>query len=58
MFGYNIIFTHIPLVTVPEDKVNIHGHLHNNSHTEVTSDRHILVKSEHTYQPFKLEKLL
>lgn len=59
IFGKKIIFTHSPLTFVPEEFINIHGHLHNNEEAKTSLTlRHRLVQIEHTYSPINLRKFL
>lgn len=61
-FGQTLIFSHIQ-INDPQG-LNIHGHSHNTMHHERDlishkySERHILIKCEHTYRPIRLDKLM
>jgi len=48
MYAKKMIFTHRPLVVVPEHHLNIHGHCHNDDRYVVHPDK-ILIKCEHDY---------
>ena len=60
MFGKRIVFSHRPLVDNGTFDLNIHGHLHNSERIRehVLTDKHILVKCEHTYMPVNLRTLV
>jgi calcineurin-like phosphoesterase family protein len=59
VYGKYLVFTHRP-VEIQEDQTNIHGHCHTaNRENEILNDnKHILVKVEHEYKPFRLRSLL
>ena len=64
LFGLNILLSHSPKPLDGHD-YNIHGHFHNSDHrrhepelSAVQTDRHILVKLEHSYTPVNLRKLV
>lgn len=59
LFGYNIMFTHKPVAEGDFD-INIHGHLHDGRHRDMTTDeRHILISLEKNgYQPQLLNTLV
>ena len=40
-----LVLTHIPLLKVPAEAVNVHGHLHR---AAGSTDRHVNVSAEHT----------
>ena len=51
-----MVLTHVPLDTIPDGWINLHGHVHNNE--ERRSSRHINVCVEHTgYAPIAIEDL-
>ena len=55
-----VLFTHIPVLDLPEKWYNIHGHLHGNNHRgEKPTNRHFDVSVEPlNYIPIKLGKIL
>ena len=63
MFGKNIIFTHVPMISnifKGNEFINVHGHLHDctwRDGSNLTSN-HFLVKMEHEYKPVNLRRLI
>jgi len=72
MYSTRVIFSHIPLISITANNknfdYNIHGHFHNldmkriqkyESHiTKHLNNKHILLKMEHHYKPYNLERIL
>lgn len=56
-YGLKMVFTHYP-IEVPQDLVNIHGHLHNVRENPFNDKRHFLLKMEHDYTMVNLRKLV
>lgn len=59
---YHVLFTHEPVITLPDEWFNIHGHLHGNNHrseSELTTERHYDVGVDaHSLTPVKLTTIL
>ena len=58
IYGYNILFSHIP--QEGNFDFNVHGHLHNNDHRgELNDEKHILISLEDCgYTQQNLETLI
>lgn len=57
-FGKKLMFTHQPQKDVPEDYINIHGHMHNMIEKDI-SDKHRLVSMEwQNMKPVLLESFI
>ena len=57
---YHVLFTHVPVITLPEGWFNIHGHIHRGVHRDYDlTERHINLSAEAIdYTPVPLYKLL
>lgn len=65
IYGFNIAFSHVPLVDNGSFDVNIHGHFHNTKHHALEpefvnrlTDKHILIFIEHHYRPVTLRSII
>lgn len=58
--NYHVLFTHEPVLNLPQDWFNIHGHLHGDNHRNIlTTDHHFDVGVDaHDFAPVKLSEIL
>jgi calcineurin-like phosphoesterase family protein len=56
--GLHLVFSHRPIIPLEPDVLNLHGHIHNNSATELGA-RHInLCMEVRDYRPWRLAEVL
>lgn len=65
IFGKRIAFSHAPAIDDGSFDFNLHGHFHNclskfweSNLTKRLTEKHLLIKSEHTYAPFNVQTVI
>jgi len=65
IFGQRIAFSHRPVIDDGSFDLNVHGHFHNclfkfweSDLVNRLTDKHVLIKMEHSYAPFNLQHVI